>query len=178
MTTTTKRPGAAKSTLSKRQLTDIGSLTESEIEAFLKSPLASKPPIKTWSASELKALWKERKQKFNLNSKFTKRPSTLRGPDFAKELLRLFAITDDQRFYDAFMALVDHRMIDAKFNFTRWQLPWITESEADRNRIVLAQIHDLKELGRSTRRACMETAAYFGVRANSFDAAIKQLQLL
>ena len=220
-TITAKRPTAAKSTPSKRQLQYIDLLLatwpeskaseyvasasneserearlkdvfkgtvdagismppESAIELFLKDPETSKRLIKSWTTSEkeLEALWKKNKQKYNLNSKFTKRPSTLRGPDFTKELLRLFAVTDDQRFYDAFMALVDRHMIDAKFNFTRWQLPWIAEREADKNCTMLDQIRDLKKQGKSTRRACMETAANFGLRANSFDAAIKQLKLL
>ena len=109
---------------------------------------------------------------------YGERPSTLRGRDFVDELLRFAVITEDPRFSDAVFALAEHGIIDEKKNFTRWEDPFITEIEARKNAALLKSIRDLKNAGISTRRACMETAATWGLRANSFDAAIKRLQLL
>ena len=42
------------------------------------------------------------------------RPKALRGPDLVQELVRLAVMTEDMRFRDAFLALVEHRIVDRK----------------------------------------------------------------
>jgi hypothetical protein len=161
-------------------------LIESQREALVKHPteFSRSLKIRTGSKKELEAFWREEnKRKHNtelhtLPRTFGERPVALRGRDFVDELLRFAAITEDPRFSNAVFALAEHGIIDEKTNFTRWQDPSIAKIEAYWNAGLLKNIRDLKNAGISTRRACMETAATYGLRANSFYAAIKQLQLL
>jgi hypothetical protein len=188
MTTTTKRPAAAKSTLPKDRLIpaafELAKASESEREALIiKINRAVETAFeKQQPKKQLKAIWEETKEKSNPDiptqfSNLIERPRTLRGRDFYNELLRLSVLTGDERFSDAVMPLIEHGIIKKK-NFTRWRDPTITELEAHKNRNSLRNIRKLIKDGWSIRRACAATAALYGVRANSFAAAIKQLELL
>jgi hypothetical protein len=106
------------------------------------------------------------------------RAKSLRGPDFVKELNRLAALTEDKRFRDAVVALVEHRIIDRKFNFLRWEVPAVVEIRKRVELKVFVLIYWLISRGASLRRACAVLAVRWGWPAASFAAAIKDLELI
>jgi hypothetical protein len=161
--------------------------TELLTTSQLKHLTASNIKFLTSSQIDLKALWEKRQQTFQspfLKGRFPKefrvleRPPSLRGRDFTHELHRLFVVTGDRRFKDAAHALIEHGIVDEKLKFTRWRLPRIAEHEAKINSKMVEGVRSLIKLGKSPRRACAEMAAISGLQANSFEAAIKHLQLL
>jgi hypothetical protein len=105
------------------------------------------------------------------------RPNGLRGRDFVGELMRLHVLTGDRRFNDALTALINHGIIDEKFNFRRWRAPELAKHEAEVDRIALDGVRFLIDLGKPKKRACAEIAAALGLEAVSFAAAIRQLEL-
>jgi hypothetical protein len=136
--------------------------------------------------AELERLWKEnRKQEtgvpaifnFQLEAGF-QRPRTLRGPDLVRELIRLAVMTKDGRFEDAALALLEHRVVDRKYNFLPLDLPLLAQTKERIKRLACVCIHVMKGGGLPLRRACAEHAARTGWPATSFEAAIKHLELL
>ena len=107
-----------------------------------------------------------------------RRPKALRGPDLVQELVRLAVMTEDMRFRDAFVALVEHRIVDRKFNFLPWEPQYRRQGKEKLDLLMCACIHALKFPCRSLRRACAELAARTRWEATSFAAAVKDLELL
>jgi len=108
-----------------------------------------------------------------------RRPKALRGPDLVKELVRLWLHTEDTRFKDAVFALIEHGIVDGEFNFLPWDPPWRRQGKDMLELLMCATIHNLKSCYRlSLRRVCAELAAHTGWKAQSFAAAVKDLELL
>ena len=149
-------------------------LAAAEIEKKIRKLSTEKKALKA-----LEPIWRETKEIFELGlTADWERPLMLRGPDFVGELERLASATGDPRFVNAIRALIEHGIIDKNYNFKRWQLPFAAKHEANQNRRMVNQIHEWVKEGMSIRRACAQTAAINGLRAASFAAAIKRLQLL
>ena len=136
--------------------------------------------------AELERMWQQkRKTGPALQALFSlpvppdlRRPKSLRGADLVQELVRLAVLTGDTRFQDAFFALVEHRIVDRKFNFLPWQPPYRREGKEKLDLLMCAAIHALKFPWGSLRRACAELAARTRWEATSFAAAVKDLELL
>jgi hypothetical protein len=134
--------------------------------------------------AELERIWQQNRGSqvrkcFDLEFFGCPRPKALRGPDLVQELVRLAALTEDTRFKDAIFALVEHRIIDGKFNFLPWEPRHLRQGREKLELVMWAGIHDLKSrCGTSLRRACAELAARTGWPAMSFAAAVKDLELL
>jgi hypothetical protein len=126
--------------------------------------------------AELKKCWLKNKrstQQMKLLGQLDRRPR-LRGQDFVHELARLCVLTKERCFRDAVYALVKHGIINQHLNFTRWRPP----SEAENKNRLIMLIRFYVRCGMTKRRACAEVAARVGLRAVSFKAAIKHLQIL
>jgi hypothetical protein len=135
--------------------------------------------------AELERVWQQNRgsglQKyFDIDFEFgLRRAKALRGPDLARELIRLASMTDDMRFKDALFALIEHGIVDRKFNFLPWEPRWWRQGRQKLELVMYAAIHDLQSrCGSSLRRASALLAAYTGWPATSFAAAIKDLELL
>ena len=140
--------------------------------------------------AELEGLWRQNKKTSPMRgylkppypSRFQRlfqRPKLLRGPDLVRELLRLRAMTGDRRFKDALVALGEHHIVDAKFNFLPWEMPFLAQERADFERETCETVHVLKTRhGASLRNACAVVAALLGWPATSFAAAIKDAELI
>jgi hypothetical protein len=110
-----------------------------------------------------------------------RRAKSLRGADFAKELLRLSVLTKDARFEAALFALLDHgaiNIIDGKFNFLPWEGPEVAKIRKETELTAFVFIYWLTSRGASLRRACAQLATQWGWPAASFAAAIKDLELI
>ena len=90
------------------------------------------------------------------------RARSLRGPDFAKELLRLWVLTKDARFQDALYALVERRIIDGEFKFLPWDGPAEVEVRKQIELLAFGFIYQLTSRGIPLRRACAVQAAIWG----------------
>jgi hypothetical protein len=134
--------------------------------------------------AELERMWQQNRgsvvQKyFDFKPGPFPRAKALRGPDFVRELVRLAALTNDVRFRDAFFALVEHRIVDRKFNFLPWEPQHLRQGREKLDLLMRTDIHDLKSrYGLSLRRVCAELAARTGWPATSFAAAVKDLESL
>jgi hypothetical protein len=120
---------------------------------------------------ELETLWKKNRLVH------VKRRRAIRGPNLVDELQVLFVQTKDRRFADCIDALLEHGIVDTKWNFVKSQ----TEIAFDENIAYLAVIraHSLTaQTGVSLSRACAQAAADIGFPASSFGAACKQVKLL
>ena len=131
--------------------------------------------------AELEGRWRQ-SRKTGPESMFSvppelQRPKALRGPDLARELVRLVVLTGDVRFEDAFLALVQHRIIDRNYNFLPWDWPAGRQGKKELNLVICAGIHELRSLCPSLRRACAELAAFMGWEAATFEGAVKDLEL-
>jgi hypothetical protein len=125
--------------------------------------------------ADLEVVWQQNIKKRPKPDKRT-RSKALRGGDFFQELLNCHALTGDQRFLDAAEALHENGIIDVKFNFTRWQPPMLRKAKRNLELLKLNWIHQKIRRRVSLSRACAELAAKTGHRANSFTAAIKDLE--
>jgi len=128
---------------------------------------------------ELRAQWEKNK---NLEVQLTlprplERSPSLRGRDFWNELVRLHALTGDERFSAVCDALVEHKIIDRRCNFTRWDPPVITNHEKQSNQLKVEIIAKYVGAGASVRCACAMVAAS-GHNAATFEAAMKDLEKL
>jgi hypothetical protein len=134
--------------------------------------------------AELERIWQQNRGSqvrkcFDFEDFGCPRPKALRGPDLVQELVRLAALTEDTRFKDAIFALVEHRIIDGKFNFLPWEPRDLRQAKEKLELVMWAGIHDLQlQCGTSLRRACAELAARSGWPGMSFAAAVKDLELL
>jgi hypothetical protein len=106
------------------------------------------------------------------------RAKSLRGPDFANELIRLAALTKDARFEHALFALFEHDIVDNNFNFLPWEAPDVAEVQKQFELTVFSFICWNTLRGAPLRRACAVVAAISGWPATSFAAAIKDLELI
>jgi hypothetical protein len=107
------------------------------------------------------------------------RPKALRGPDLVQELVRLALMTEDVRFGDALLALVEHRIVGRNYNFLPWEPKWRRRGKDKLGLLMCTAIHNLKSRCRwSLRRTCAELAARTRWKAQSFAAAVKDLELL
>src|SRR5262245_22599608 len=107
------------------------------------------------------------------------RAKALRGPDLVQELKRLAVLTEDIRFRDALLALIEHRIVGRDFNFLPWDEPHIARGKDKIERNACIHIERLRvEYGNSLRRACALVAAHTGWPAATFMAASKRLELL
>jgi hypothetical protein len=106
------------------------------------------------------------------------RAKSLRGPDFASELIRLAALTKDARFEDALFALFEHDIIDNNFNFLPWEAPNVAEVQKQFELTMFSFICWNTSRGAPLRRACAVVAAISGWPATSFAAATKDLELI
>ena len=89
------------------------------------------------------------------------RPEKLMADDFARELARLAAAWQDERFLNAFQALFDHQIIeikDGRFRFTRKKEPTAQQIDCE-EQAHLAQVRALVSGGMSERAACDQVAA-------------------
>jgi hypothetical protein len=137
--------------------------------------------------AELERMWRQKRETGPaLQALFSvpippnlRRSKALRGRDLVQELVRLALMTEDTRFGDAFLALVEHRIVDRNYNFLPWEPKWRRQGEDKLELLMCAAIHNLKSRCRlSLRRACAELAARTRWKAQSFAAAIKDLELL
>jgi hypothetical protein len=106
-----------------------------------------------------------------------KRRRAMRGPNLVDELQVLFVQTKDKRFADCIDALLEHGIVDAKWNFVKSK----TEAKFDENIAYLALIRARSltaQTGVSLSRACAQAAADIGFPAVSLGAACKQIKLL
>lgn len=86
--------------------------------------------------------------------------------------------TNDRRFLLAMLALFDHGIIDENGRFAKgWKTAKQLVLKAEINRCLRNMIDDLVESGWSLHRSCAEAAAIIPIRANSFEAAVKKLEL-
>lgn len=125
---------------------------------------------------DLRGVWQSKKGRPHGSE--IKRPKSIRGRDFVNELLRLSVLTKDRRFDAALKALLEHGIIDARMNFARWTPPELAKMDKEEERIMLIAIRFLMDHGMSQRRACATIAANAGLMANSFDAAVRRLELI
>ena len=136
--------------------------------------------------AELEGLWRQNKKTSPMRGylkppypSWFQRPKSLRGADLVRELLWLGAVTGDRRFKDALIALGEHHIVDAKFNFLPWEMPFLAQERADFERETCETVHVLKTRhGASLRNACAVVAALLGWPATSFAAAIKDVELI
>jgi hypothetical protein len=138
--------------------------------------------------AKLEQLWKQnRKTEFGpaMQELFSfplapelKRPKSLRGPDFIKELTRLAVVTKDTRFDDAVFALFEHDIVDDKFNFFPCESPHVAEVQKQFEMLMFTFIYLITSRGASLRRVCAQLAAFVGWPAASFAAAMKDLELI
>jgi hypothetical protein len=126
----------------------------------------------------LAKLWEKNVRKKEPNTEKGDRPKALRGTDFYKELLRCYALTGDKRFLDAADALLEHGILDAFLNFSRWEHPLLKRLKRNVALKRLNWINEKVVAGVPLSRACAEVAATVGHRANSFSAATKDLENL
>jgi hypothetical protein len=135
--------------------------------------------------AELERLW-QRNRNNSLRVIFNhptmpelKRAKALRGPDLVQELKRLSVLTEDRRFIDASLALIEHRIVGRDFHFLPWDEPHIARGKAKFERNACIYIQRLRgEYGNSLRRASALVAAHMGWPAATFMAARKHLELL
>jgi hypothetical protein len=130
---------------------------------------------------ELEKKWNaKRKKKANRKKKDSvfNRRSGVRGPDLVHELLRLAALTNDKRFFQAAIALSEHKIIDQNFNYvTRWVPKDLAETRKNRDRLFIEAIDNAVREGLSEPQAIAAAAAGRG-EAASFEAERKHLQKL
>jgi hypothetical protein len=126
---------------------------------------------------ELEELWETNRRK-KPTVVGPERARSLRGPDFVGELHRLWVVTKDERFKDAMRALAQYDIIDQDGNFLRWMPPSLAKLQGELEETYVEAVHTLMIKGHSRRRACAEMAARSGLKAASFKAAIKHLDVL
>jgi len=134
--------------------------------------------------AELEGMWQQNRDSglqeyFDFEPGPFPRPKALRGSDLVRELVRLAVLTKDTRFRDAFFALVEHGIIDRKFNFLPWKPQHLRRGRLRLELSMWANIYNLKSRYRlPLRRVCAELAARTGWPGTSFAAAVKDLELL
>jgi hypothetical protein len=122
---------------------------------------------------DLEKEWRKNRKRKKWDT--VERNSSLRGPEFLMELVRLSVLTEDKR---SGRALFEHGIVDAEGRFTRWQSPFMRDIDSKHHAIYAKSVDCRVRLsGMSVRRACAEVAADFGFPAASFDAARKQVEL-
>jgi hypothetical protein len=100
------------------------------------------------------------------------------APDLLVTINIAWHLTNDRRFLLAMQALVEHDIVDESGRFAKgWRTAKQLVLKAQYNRYLRNMIDELVESGWSLHRTCAETAAKIPVRANSFEAAVKKLEL-
>jgi hypothetical protein len=96
--------------------------------------------------------------------------------DLAEQLARLAIATEDPRFVAAGKAMIEHRLVDTSGTWER-RIPATPFDAMPATEVVaVAAIDSLVRQGASLRLSCARVAAGFDWPANSFDAAVKQLE--
>jgi hypothetical protein len=110
-------------------------------------------------------------------------PAHLIYPCSARDLvvmLKVFGeLFEDERFFAVLDAMGDHGVIDFdKGQFRRnFKSPTQREAEANLDQVHYDAVTNMVRLGWSVRHTCAEFAARVPIRANSFDAAVKKVEL-
>jgi hypothetical protein len=91
----------------------------------------------------------------------------------------LHKVTNDRRFLLPLIALHDHDVIAFdKGQFRKnWKPRQVLEASAALDRALFEGVSDLVRAGWSLHRTCAEFAAMCPIKANSFDAAVKKLEI-
>ena len=114
------------------------------------------------------------------------KPKHLRGPALIKELIRLGLVWGDKRFFDCVDAMVEHQVVDQKYDFTGRHGPHLLDPKqtaaARRRKEDIARVKRIRFLMKkdpdlSERSACEKVAAESG-RGASFGAERDRLRQL
>jgi hypothetical protein len=131
-------------------------------------------------------LWRSQPRRNPIDGSWMRAPN-IRAADLVNELLRLGRLTGHVAFFSARWALHDLKIINGKMTFAEDRTVkqvsyarWAPHYEAEFERRMVSQVFALKESGgaRSLREAYAAVAAEWGIKASSFDAAIKQVERL